>query len=187
MRKTLVQTLKVFGVLGLIAVFSACQSKPSSTQSSSSTESASSNTMTPPPEYQTSGESSSASSQSSSTQSVNPATDKGIGPIKNLQLSPNIDKGLAEKGKTLFQQNCSMCHKLNQRYVGPALGDVAKKATPEFIMNMMLNTKEMLDKDPVAHNLEAEYGAQMAVNVNQDQARAILEYLREVAEGGSQK
>lgn len=138
-----------------------------------------------PPEYQgrgMGGVQSSTSTTSKPTSGItnNPATDKGVGPIQSIKLGP-IDEALAKKGQQLFEANCTACHKLDKKYIGPALGDVANRATPEFIMNMMLDTPDMLKEDPIAKSLLEQYGATMAVNINKDQARAILEYLREVA------
>ncbi len=110
------------------------------------------------------------------------ATDKGIGPIKNLKLGP-INLDLAKKGETLFQMHCTQCHHLNHRYVGPPLGKIATTARPEFIMNMILNPEGMTQKDPIAHKLLAKYLTQMSVKgITRKDARAILEYLRSVAE-----
>jgi hypothetical protein len=46
-------------------------------------------------------------------------------------------------------------------------------------MNMILNPGEMLDKDPVAQELLAEFLTKMTFqDVTQDDARSILEYFR---------
>ncbi|SNZ16658.1 c-type cytochrome [Hydrogenobacter hydrogenophilus] len=110
------------------------------------------------------------------------ASDKGIGPIKEVQLGP-IDQNLVKKGKEIFDSKCATCHKLEEKYVGPPLKGVTKRRKPEWIMNMILNPAEMEQKDPVAKQLLAEYLTQMTFqNVSQDDARAILEYLRSVDE-----
>lgn len=104
---------------------------------------------------------------------------QGIGPIKNLELKP-LDTQLAAKGKDLFATKCSACHKIGSRYVGPDLAGVAKRRAPEWIMNMILNPQEMIQKDPLAQGLFEEFLVPMTFqNVAQEEARAILEYLRE--------
>lgn len=112
--------------------------------------------------------------------------EKGIGPITNVTLGP-IDDALAAKGAELFKVKCTACHKLDKRYIGPPLGDVTARRTPEFIMNMILNPEEMMQKHPVVKELLAQYMAQMAnQSLTEEEARAILEYLRKAeAEGGS--
>lgn len=105
---------------------------------------------------------------------------KGIGPIKEVKLGP-IDKALADRGKKIFEEKCSACHKIEEKYVGPALKGVTKRRTPEWIMNMILNPIEMTQKDPIAKQLLAEYLTQMTYqDVSEEDARAILEYLRSV-------
>ncbi|MCS7284581.1 MAG: cytochrome c [Hydrogenobacter thermophilus] len=109
-------------------------------------------------------------------------SDKGVGPIKEVQLGP-IDQNLVKKGKEIFDSKCATCHKLEERYVGPPLKGVTKKRKPEWIMNMILNPTEMEQKDPIAKQLLSEYLTQMTFqNVSQEDARAILEYLRSVDE-----
>ncbi|MFN3874198.1 MAG: c-type cytochrome [Ignavibacterium sp.] len=107
--------------------------------------------------------------------------ENGIGPVKQkLELGP-IDPKLVKKGEEIFNTKCVACHKLDERYVGPAQRDVFKRRTPEFIMNMMLNPTEMQEKHPVVKKLLAEYMTQMTnQNLSFDDARAILEYFREV-------
>lgn len=103
---------------------------------------------------------------------------KGIGPIKNLTLNA-IDDNMVAKGKEVFKGNCTACHKIKKRYIGPALGSITERRSPEWIMNMILNADEMLKKDPVAKALIAEYNAPMAQQqISEEEARAILEYLR---------
>jgi len=104
---------------------------------------------------------------------------KGIGPIKSVTIADKIDEAMAAKGKELYKTNCTACHKFKKRYVGPALKGVTQRRSPEWIMNMILNSMEMLEKDPVAKALIAEYHAPMAQqSLKEDEARAVLEYFR---------
>ncbi|RMD99434.1 MAG: cytochrome c [Calditrichaeota bacterium] len=103
----------------------------------------------------------------------------GIGPIKKeLKVGP-IDEALAQKGRQYFKMKCTGCHKLGQRYVGPPLRGVVSFRTPTYIMNMILNPHEMVQKHPVAKGLLAQYLTVMSPQgVTPEMARAILEYLR---------
>ncbi|NOX17396.1 MAG: c-type cytochrome [Chlorobi bacterium] len=104
--------------------------------------------------------------------------DKGIGPIKNVEIGA-IDLQLAKTGEEVFVAKCSACHKIEKRFVGPALKDVTKKQSPEWIMNMILNPAQMIKENATAKKLLAEYLTQMAnQNLTQDEARSVLEYLR---------
>lgn len=117
-----------------------------------------------------------------SDEPVDPMTQMGIGPITSkMDIPPTIDHAMAEKGAKLFETKCTACHTADdQRKVGPGLKDVTKRRTPEWIMNMIMNPSEMLQKDPIAKDLLETYIAQMAnQSLNEEDTRAILEYLRE--------
>ena len=103
----------------------------------------------------------------------------GIGPVTEpLTLGP-IDQDEAAEGKKLFDAKCSACHKLNERYVGPPLGGITEKVTPEFAMNMILNPQEMYTRHPAVKKLLGEYMTQMPnLGLTQEQAREVVEYLR---------
>ncbi len=126
-----------------------------------------------PPEEGGSAGASSAAGGLSATE-----MEQGIGPIRDLQLGP-IDPALAAQGETAFVTKCSACHKLGERYVGPELGGVLSRRRPEFVMNMVLNANEMVQRHPTVRELLAEFYTPMPVQVtDQAEARAILEYLR---------
>lgn len=112
--------------------------------------------------------------------------EKGIGPITEIDLDDDVDEQLARTGGEAFTSKCSACHKLNEKYIGPALADVTTRRRPEYIMNMMLNPTEMVQKHPVAKALLAEHNfTPMAdQNLTEAEARAILEYLRAAADTG---
>lgn len=107
--------------------------------------------------------------------------DNGIGPIKSVKVG-SIDPRLVAKGKKIFNMKCVACHKLDSRLVGPPLGNIAKKNTPEFIMNYLLNTTEMQKKDPILKKLVDKYKVIMPdQQLTKDDARSVLEYFRSVA------
>jgi mono/diheme cytochrome c family protein len=108
----------------------------------------------------------------------------GIGPITEpVTLAATPDHAMAEAGEDVFEQKCSACHKMGEKYVGPALGEVTKRRSPAFIMNMILNPQEMVERHPVAKQLLAEHMTFMPnQGLTQDQARQVLEYLRSKAD-----
>jgi len=132
----------------------------------------------------------SEASESSSTSST-PATpaglteeqlEHGIGPITAFDPGP-LDNALADQGADYFKLKCSACHKMEGRYVGPALGTVTEERSPAFLMNMMLNPAEMIEKHPEAKKKFAEFMTPMPnQNLTQEEARAVLEYLRREAD-----
>jgi cytochrome c1 len=112
--------------------------------------------------------------------------ENGIGPVKEKLVVGPVDPALAAKGKALFEAKCSMCHKMDTVYVGPALGEVTGRRTPTYIMNMILNPQEMVERHPIAKQLLAERMTFMAnQNLTVDEARAVVEYLRTQAKGAA--
>lgn len=119
------------------------------------------------------------SSAQAAAPAADPAPSKGVGPISSVTLG-SLDETLAAKGEKIFSGTCSACHKLDQRYVGPALAGVTKRRTPEWVMNMIMNPTGMTQSDETAKALLAEYMTQMSVNATEEEARAILEYFRKI-------
>ena len=105
--------------------------------------------------------------------------ENGIGPVKKkLNLGP-INKELSAEGEKIFETKCGTCHKLDERYTGPAQRDVLQRVTPEYLLNMILNPDEMIKKHPRAKKMLAEYMTVMTFqNVKMKDALAILEYFR---------
>jgi mono/diheme cytochrome c family protein len=119
-----------------------------------------------------------ASAQESSEE-IDPMSYKGVGPISSVDLPDQIDADLAAKGEELYKSKCTACHKIEKRLVGPALKGVTERRSPEWIMNMMLNPENMVNEDPIAKQLLAEYSAPMSnQSLTEEEARAILEYFR---------
>lgn len=112
---------------------------------------------------------------------VDAMQNKGIGPIENLNLNEDVDAAMATRGEELFKNMCSACHKMDKKFVGPALAGVTERRTPEWIMNMILNPETMIKEDPIAKKLLVE--SNMAVmanqNLSEEETRAILEYFRQ--------
>lgn len=104
---------------------------------------------------------------------------QGIGKYKDVKVADKIDDAKVAKGKEIFKTNCTACHKIKKRYIGPGLKGVTERRSAAWIMNMVTNAKEMLEKDPVAKALITEYHAPMAQqNLNDEEVYALYEYLR---------
>ena len=105
--------------------------------------------------------------------------ENGFGPVKKkLNLGP-IDKTMAAEGEKIFESKCASCHKLDERYVGPAQRNVLQRVTPEFFMNMVLNPEENVEKHPHTKELLQKYMQKMTnQNINLKDARKLLEYFR---------
>jgi len=108
--------------------------------------------------------------------------DLGIGPVKSVELGP-LDKKMADKGKAVFNTKCIICHDLDQAKVGPTLRNETKLRTPEFIMNMLVNTIQMQKENATIKEQIKKYNNIIMTPplLSQEQARTVLEYLRSVA------
>ena len=107
-------------------------------------------------------------------------TNKGIGPIKTLTLSDQIDTKMVSHGKEVYDKMCTACHRTDKKFIGPAPKDILKRRTPEWVMNMILNPEEMLKNDSIAKDLLKQYNNTPMINqgLTEADARAVLEYFR---------
>jgi mono/diheme cytochrome c family protein len=105
---------------------------------------------------------------------------KGVGPIDSVAIDEAIDVDMASRGKELYGQKCNACHKVGSTFIGPPPNRILERRTPEWVMNMILNPEEMLQKDSLAKALFMEFNGQLMTNqqVTEEEARAMLEYFR---------
>lgn len=106
--------------------------------------------------------------------------EKGVGQIKEITLDAEINQEWVTAGAELFKANCTACHKLDKRFIGPSPVGILERRSPEWIMNMILDPKLMTEEDRCAKDLLVEFnGAAMSnQNLTVDQVRSILEYFR---------
>ena len=104
----------------------------------------------------------------------------GVGKFKHVALTHPLDQKMVATGKKVYDVKCASCHKLtDEKLVGPGWKDVTKRRTPEWIMNFVTNTEEMLEKNAVAKNLYEVCLVKMPnQNLTDGDARAILEFQR---------
>ena len=110
------------------------------------------------------------------------AVDNGIGPIKEVKLG-KIDQSMVDEGNSIFYSKCYLCHDVDETKLAPPLRGVAKKLSPVFIMNYLLNTAEMQEKDPTIKSLLKEYSNVPKMpdqQLTKSQARSVLEFLRTI-------
>jgi hypothetical protein len=105
---------------------------------------------------------------------------KGIGPHKNVELTHPLDEKMVAGGKGIYDVKCSSCHKTtDQKLVGPGWKGVTDRRTPEWIMNFVTNTEEMIEKDTAAQNmLEVCLVKMPNQGLTEADARSVLEFMR---------
>ena len=114
--------------------------------------------------------------------SENPSYDpnRGEGKFHDVKLADKLDPKMAHEGQEIYDLKCSSCHKLtDERLVGPGWQGVTKRHQPEWIMNFVTNTDDMLDKDPKAQAMLEICMVRMPnQNLSDDEAREVLEFMR---------
>ncbi len=92
----------------------------------------------------------------------------------------DIDNGLVEKGRSIYDVKCQACHSTGpNRVVGPGWKGITERRQPEWIMNMILNVDVMLATDPEAQKQLEECLVRMPnQGLNFDEGRQVLEFMR---------
>ncbi|HEX2684060.1 MAG TPA: c-type cytochrome [Ferruginibacter sp.] len=112
----------------------------------------------------------------------NPSYDphRGEGKFTKVDLGATVDAAMAESGNKVYGVKCQGCHKLTEeKLVGPGWKGVTSRHAPEWIMNFITNTDEMLNKDPKAQaQLEICLVRMPNQNLADADARALLEFMR---------
>lgn len=113
---------------------------------------------------------------------ANPSYDpnRGEGKFTTVELGAGLDAAKAEDGQKIFNVKCGACHKLtDEKLVGPGWLGVTTRHRPEWIMNFITNTDEMITKDP---KMQAQLEICLVRMPNQgltdDDARNVLEFMR---------
>lgn len=104
---------------------------------------------------------------------------KGIGPIAVLELKDEIDLEMAKAGQIMFEDSCISCHRVKEQFAAPPVGGVLLRRSPEWVMNLLLNPMEMVERDSIARNLRIRYGMPMPdMGLTEKEARQLVEYFR---------
>src|SRR5690606_8111724 len=114
------------------------------------------------------------------------------------------DEEVIQQGKSIFNANCSACHKLDQKLIGPALRGVTDRREVQWAKDFIHNSQKMIASgDPVAVALFAEYSNAVMTPMpflSDDDINKLLAYIEygdeapdvpvgaavDVAQGGSQ-
>lgn len=86
-----------------------------------------------------------------------------------------------DKGKQIFEQNCSSCHKMDGKLVGPPLLDVVETQGREWTQKWIYNSQLLIEEgDNHANEIYNEYN-QMAMPsysfLAEDELSALVDYL----------
>jgi len=126
--------------------------------------------------------------QAATDQSASAATDqnpsydpeRGQGKFTQVDIPAKLDASMAADGEKVYNVKCSSCHKLtDEKLVGPGWKGVTQRHKPEWIMNFVTNTDEMIDKDPKAQAMLEICMVRMPnQNLDDQSARNVYEFMR---------
>jgi cytochrome c2 len=108
-------------------------------------------------------------------------SEHGIGPITEIiDLGP-YDQDLALRGKEIYSALCMMCHGQNDSDIAPSLEGILDRRSPEYVMNMILNPTGMIRWHPTRLSGERYLTSMPYQSLSPDEARAIVEFLRDIS------
>ena len=98
----------------------------------------------------------------------------------DIQITHPLNTKWVADGKNIYDVKCSACHKLtSEKLIGPGWKGVTDRRTPEWIMNFITNTEEMIEKDTAAQNmLEVCLVKMPNQGLSETDARNVLEIMR---------
>jgi mono/diheme cytochrome c family protein len=130
------------------------------------------------PKQETSATGSTPAAAESGNLSYDP--ERGSGKFKDVTVNPTLDAKMADAGLKVYEVKCASCHKLSdEKLVGPGWKDVTKRHRPEWILNFITNTDEMLEKDAKAQAmLELCLVRMPNQSLTDEEARASYEFMR---------
>ena len=105
---------------------------------------------------------------------------RGVGKFTNVEVGDKLDAAMATDGEKIYGVKCAGCHKVtDEKLVGPGWKGVTNRHKPEWIMNFITNTDEMLNKDPKAQaQLEICLVRMPNQSLADNDARQLLEFMR---------
>jgi len=108
--------------------------------------------------------------------------------IKESISGKPVDDAVIAAGKTLFEGKCQSCHALNNKLVGPALKDVHKRRSYDWLTKWIRNNEALRksgDKDAIA--IFDQYNKSVMTNftdLKDDELASLVMYLEDASAGG---
>lgn len=92
----------------------------------------------------------------------------------------------ADDGKTIFQSHCASCHMIDQRLVGPALKNVYKSQSENWIISFVHSpVKKIHSGDTAAANIYQKFQPIIMpdqADLNDDQVKSVIAYIKAESE-----
>ncbi len=92
----------------------------------------------------------------------------------------------AAAGEKLYQANCTACHAINEKVVGPALKDIHKRRDGKWLVSWIRNSQAMVKAgDPVAVQVYKENNEALMTsfeNLSDAEINSIIDYIKQESE-----
>lgn len=101
----------------------------------------------------------------------------------NMEISttPQVQE-IDHPGQKIFKTNCTPCHRLHQKLIGPPLAGVFDRRDSLWVIKMIRNSSQLIASgDPTAMKLFREYnGTQMTsfTSLSDEDLKTLLEYIK---------
>lgn len=104
----------------------------------------------------------------------------------SILLSYQLAFADAAEGEQLYKANCTACHAINEKVVGPALKDVHKRRESTWLIKWIKNSQKLIESgDPVAVQLYKENNESPMTsfeNLSDAQISSIVDYIKQESE-----
>ena len=98
------------------------------------------------------------------------------------------DDAVISQGESLFNNNCTVCHAIDQQVVGPALKNVTQRRDLPWLINFIRNSQKVIQSgDDYAVNLYNEYNkiAMPSFAYSDEEITSILAYIKAESSGAA--
>ncbi len=92
------------------------------------------------------------------------------------------EEAIIQKGKILFEENCTVCHAIHEEIVGPALKNVHQRQTLDWLKKFIRNSQQVIQSgDAYAVQLYEQYNkTQMtSFDFSNEEIMSLLAYIQE--------
>lgn len=101
-------------------------------------------------------------------------------------LTAQLASADVAEGEKLYQANCTACHAINEKVVGPALKDVHKRREAKWLVKWIKNSQALIKTgDPVAVKIYKEYNESVMTSfesLTDAQITSIVDYIKQESE-----
>lgn len=83
-------------------------------------------------------------------------------------------------GENIFKSNCSACHKVDKKLVGPPLKNITEKRETDWLLSFIKNSQSLINSgDKAAKEIYAEYNELLMPpqNLSNEEIQSVLDFI----------